>query len=58
VFAGYEYFRRYPLARGAAGRVRPATARLAQHELQRVDRMTMAHGLEGRVPFLDLDFVD
>jgi asparagine synthase (glutamine-hydrolysing) len=26
--------------------------------LQRVDRMTMAHGLEGRVPFLDLDFVD
>jgi asparagine synthase (glutamine-hydrolysing) len=26
--------------------------------LQRVDRMTMAHGLEGRVPFLDMDFVD
>jgi asparagine synthase (glutamine-hydrolysing) len=25
--------------------------------LQRVDRMTMAHGLEGRVPFLDTDFV-
>jgi asparagine synthase (glutamine-hydrolysing) len=25
--------------------------------LQRVDRMTMAHGIEGRVPFLDLDFV-
>jgi asparagine synthase (glutamine-hydrolysing) len=26
--------------------------------LQRVDRMTMAHGLEGRVPFLDVDFSD
>ena len=26
--------------------------------LQRVDRMTMAHGLEGRVPFLDVDFVE
>jgi len=25
--------------------------------LQRVDRMTMAHGLEGRVPFLDTAFV-
>lgn len=25
--------------------------------LQRVDRMTMAHGLEGRVPFLDVEFV-
>jgi asparagine synthase (glutamine-hydrolysing) len=25
--------------------------------LQRVDRMTMAHGLEGRVPFLDAGFV-
>ena len=26
--------------------------------LQRVDRMTMAHGLEGRVPFLDLKLID
>lgn len=26
--------------------------------LQMVDRMTMAHGLEGRVPFLDVDFLD
>jgi asparagine synthase (glutamine-hydrolysing) len=25
--------------------------------LQRVDRMTMAHGLEGRVPFLDVEFL-
>ena len=26
--------------------------------LQRLDRMTMAHGLEGRVPFLDVEFLD
>ena len=26
--------------------------------LQRVDRMTMAHSVEGRVPFLDLSMID
>ncbi|MGH9059708.1 MAG: asparagine synthase-related protein, partial [Acidimicrobiales bacterium] len=26
--------------------------------LQRCDRVTMAHGLEGRVPFLDLDVIE
>lgn len=26
--------------------------------LQRVDRMTMAHSIEGRVPFLDIDFIE
>ncbi len=26
--------------------------------LQRVDRMTMAHSIEGRVPFLDIDFLN
>ncbi len=26
--------------------------------LQRVDRMTMAHGLEGRVPFLDTSMIE
>ena len=26
--------------------------------LQRVDRMTMAHGLEARVPYLDLEMID
>ena len=26
--------------------------------LQRLDRMTMAHGLEGRVPFLDVEFLE
>jgi asparagine synthase (glutamine-hydrolysing) len=33
------------------------TSELYNLNLQRCDRMTMAHGLEGRVPFLDTDFV-
>jgi asparagine synthase (glutamine-hydrolysing) len=57
VFAGYRYF---------AGMTDPAALHyecsrllsgLHNMNLQRVDRMTMAHGLEGRVPFLDVDFL-
>ncbi len=57
VFAGYGYF---------ASVRDPVTLHrecvrllfgLHNMNLQRVDRMTMAHALEGRVPFLDRDFV-
>lgn len=57
LFGGYSYF---------AGLEDPARfhrecvsllLNLHSMNLQRVDRMTMAHGLEGRVPFLDTDFV-
>jgi asparagine synthase (glutamine-hydrolysing) len=34
-----------------------SVAALHGFHLQRVDRMTTAHGVEGRVPFLDLDLV-
>lgn len=34
------------------------TSALHNCNLQRLDRMTMAHSLEGRVPFLDVDFVE
>ena len=57
-FAGYHYF-------GSVGDpdalhrecVRLLTS-LHNMNLQRVDRMTMAHSIEGRVPFLDIDFLD
>ena len=32
--------------------------RLPEHLLMRVDKLTMAHSVEARVPFLDHDVVD
>jgi asparagine synthase (glutamine-hydrolysing) len=57
VFAGYGYFK--GVTDPAALHRECARLLLGLHNmnLQRVDRMTMAHALEGRVPFLDLDFV-
>ncbi|MGI8873097.1 MAG: asparagine synthase (glutamine-hydrolyzing) [Egibacteraceae bacterium] len=57
LFAGYDYLRdlgdtdelRAELVRSVAG--------LHNLNLQRCDRVTMAHGLEARVPFLDLDMI-
>ena len=33
------------------------TQQLPQHQLMRLDKLTMAHGVEARVPFLDVDLV-
>lgn len=52
LFAGYRYVRR--LRGGALAReLRRSLAGMHNVNLQRVDRLTMAHGLEARVPFLD-----
>lgn len=58
LFAGYSYHHGY------AGRHRALADELsrglqAMHNvnLQRVDRLTMAHGLEARTPFLDRDLI-
>lgn len=58
LFGGYAYFG--AIADPASFHGECASLLLGLHgmNLQRVDRMTMAHGLEGRVPFLDVDFVD
>lgn len=57
VFAGYGYFA--DIRDPAALHAECTRLLLGLHNmnLQRVDRMTMAHALEGRVPFLDLAFV-
>ena len=53
LFAGYEYLRDL----GTAGELQSEMVRTVEalHDLnlQRCDRVTMAHGLEARVPFLD-----
>ncbi len=57
-FAGYLYFRGV----NDPGILHRECVRLLSGlhnmNLQRVDRMTMAHSIEGRVPFLDIDFLD
>ena len=57
-FAGYLYFRTV----GDQAVLHRECVRLLNSlhnmNLQRVDRMTMAHSIEGRVPFLDIDFLD
>ncbi len=58
LFAGYAHFK--DIHEAAAVHQECVRLLLGLHSmnLQRVDRMTMAHGLEGRVPFLDVAFVD
>lgn len=52
LYAGYRYLRDLPSAALDSELVR-ITRALHHLNLQRTDRMTMAHGLEGRVPYLD-----
>ncbi|MEW5765933.1 MAG: asparagine synthase-related protein [Acidobacteriota bacterium] len=57
LFAGYEYLSRLGGGECLRRELTDITLRLQDTNLQRGDRMTMAHGLEGRVPFLDGDLV-
>ncbi|MGE0393536.1 MAG: asparagine synthase B [Vicinamibacterales bacterium] len=58
IFAGYEHFADIDDPDALQRESVRLLAGLHNLNLQRVDRMTMAHGLEGRVPFLDVDLVD
>ncbi|MCC6697532.1 MAG: asparagine synthase (glutamine-hydrolyzing) [Candidatus Hydrogenedentes bacterium] len=57
LFAGYEYLTQYESDKELRRELNKIVVRLQDTNLQRCDRMTMAHGIEGRVPFLDLDLV-
>lgn len=59
LFAGYSYHKDYH-GRGPDAlhlELQRSVRGLHNVNLQRVDRMTMAHSIEGRVPFLDTDLI-
>lgn len=57
LFAGYTYHKEYddPVALGHE--LRRSITSLHNLNLQRVDRLTMRHSVEGRVPFLDTEMI-
>jgi asparagine synthase (glutamine-hydrolysing) len=57
LFAGYRYHKAIQNHDQLHRELRRSITTLHNINLQRVDRMTMAHSLEGRVPFLDLRMI-
>jgi asparagine synthase (glutamine-hydrolysing) len=58
LFAGYQYYKRYDEPAALHQELHRSVSTLHNLNLQRVDRLTMCHGIEGRVPFLDTHFID
>lgn len=58
VFGGHLYFRNAPSAEEFQDETIERVQKLFTADLLRVDKTTMAHGLEARIPFLDKDFLD
>jgi asparagine synthase (glutamine-hydrolysing) len=59
LFAGYTYYKDMPNLDDVLHReLRRSVSSLHNVNLQRVDRLTMAHSIEGRVPFLDLEMIE
>jgi len=58
IFAGYHYLDQFKTWNSLETEMWKITWNLHNTNLQRVDRMSMAHSIECRVPFLDLDLVD
>ena len=57
LFAGYTYHKEFTSNASLHAELRRSITALHNMNLQRVDRLTMAHGLEGRVPFLDTSMI-
>jgi asparagine synthase (glutamine-hydrolysing) len=58
LFAGYDYYKDIYDERILERELHRSVASLHNVNLQRVDRLTMAHSIEGRVPFLDLEMIE
>ena len=58
LFAGYRYYRDYEDPAQLRWELRRSVRSLHNINLQRVDRLTMAHSIEGRVPFLDVEMIE
>lgn len=58
LFAGYSYHAGYTDGEALQNELHRSITAMHDINLQRVDRMTMAHSLEARVPFLDREMVD
>lgn len=58
LFGGYDYCKDYVDPASLHSELRRSVSALHNVNLQRVDRMTMAHSIEGRVPFLDLEMIN
>ena len=58
LFAGYRYYRDYEDSALFRRELRRSVQCLHNVNLQRVDRMTMVHSIEGRVPFLDVEMIE
>jgi len=56
LYAGYHYLKEFNDT-DLREELLKLTGTLYNCNLQRCDRMTMAHSIEGRVPFLDTDFI-
>ncbi|QSW89985.1 MULTISPECIES: asparagine synthase B [Flavobacterium] len=58
IFGGHLYFRNAPSAEEFQDETIERVQKLFTADLLRVDKTTMAHGIEARTPFLDKDFLD
>ncbi len=58
LFAGYEYLRDFTDPENLHNELVRTVESLHNLNLQRCDRVTMAHGLEARVPFLDREVIE
>jgi asparagine synthase (glutamine-hydrolysing) len=57
LFAGYEYMREFTEPAGLQAELERTVRSLHNLNLQRCDRVTMAHAVEARVPFLDREVI-